>query len=199
MPPKPKKRSAPKKTGRKKATSKATPKRKGKETTSPSEEVVKFGTTLPELRKRAKQLGVESAKKDAQTLLDDILDEIIKQYKSKKINDGDEHFTFYAQFINEDPKKKPAPGKKGVAAAKKTAAQKRAERKKAAPGKKKGTRKPKGEPSTKFLVHQAWAKSKKKLTAEELYKKFPAVKLVTIKGWIGGWKKGKYFPAGVTG
>jgi hypothetical protein len=67
--------------------------------------------------------------------------------------------------------------------------------------KEKTEKKPKKEkkeagPSRKLKLYTEWAKSKQKLTAEQLHKTESELSLNTIKGWIKGWEKGKRLPAG---
>jgi len=51
-------------------------------------------------------------------------------------------------------------------------------------------------PSRKLKLYTEWAKSKQKLTAEQLHKTQPDLSLNTIKGWVKGWANGKRLPAG---
>jgi len=51
-------------------------------------------------------------------------------------------------------------------------------------------------PSRKLTLYTEWAKSKQKLTAEQLHKTQPDLSLNTIKGWVKGWANGKRLPAG---
>jgi hypothetical protein len=51
-------------------------------------------------------------------------------------------------------------------------------------------------PSRKLKLYTEWAKSKQKLTAEQLHKMQSDLSLNTIKGWVKGWANGKRLPAG---
>ncbi len=51
-------------------------------------------------------------------------------------------------------------------------------------------------PSRKLKLYTEWAKSKQKLTAEQLHKTQSDLSLNTIKGWVKGWANGKRLPAG---
>ena len=51
-------------------------------------------------------------------------------------------------------------------------------------------------PSRKLTLYTEWAKSKQKLTAEQLHKTQSDLSLNTIKGWVKGWANGKRLPAG---
>jgi len=88
---------------------------------------------------------------------------------------------------------KPAKEKPAKAAKAKTEkAEKPAKEKKDKPKKEKKE----AGPSRKLKLYTEWAKSKQKLTAEQLHKMQSDLSLNTIKGWVKGWANGKRLPAG---
>lgn len=89
-------------------------------------------------------------------------------------------------------KEKKAPKAKPEKAEKTGKAEKPAKEKKDKPKKEKKE----AGPSRKLKLYTEWAKSKQKLTAEQLHKMQSDLSLNTIKGWVKGWANGKRLPAG---
>jgi len=90
-------------------------------------------------------------------------------------------------------KEKPAKPEK---AAKTKPAKEKTEKPAKTEKKEKTEKKPKKEkkeagPSRKLKLYTEWAKSKQKLTAEQLHKTESELSLNTIKGWIKGWERVK--------
>lgn len=153
--------------------------------------------TYSELRNMAKELGIKSVGVKAAALEELVLDEIEAQHGKGEATK--EMVAFYDRSALDDSSgtvEEPSTEKKKAQKEKVAKAKAKAKETKAA---KKAARKKKtaGAPSNKFLLYTSWKKSKEKKTAQQLLEEFPAIKLSTVRNWLGGWSKGKNLPAGV--
>jgi len=116
--------------------------------------------------------------------------EIALAYFNKMV---DEEKKEKMEMVEKAKPAKPAKEKPAKAAKAKTEkAEKPAKEKKDKPKKEKKE----AGPSRKLKLYTEWAKSKQKLTAEQLHKMQSDLSLNTIKGWVKGWANGKRLPAG---
>lgn len=116
--------------------------------------------------------------------------EVALAYFNKMVDEEKKEKT---EMVEKAKPAKPAKEKPAKAAKAKTEkAEKPAKEKKDKPKKEKKE----AGPSRKLKLYTEWAKSKQKLTAEQLHKMQSDLSLNTIKGWVKGWANGKRLPAG---
>ncbi len=133
------------------------------------------------------------------------MDKIEDDPETKEFPKGAEvALAYFNKMVDEEKKEKtetvekakPAkPTKEKPAKAAKAKAEKPAKPAKEKKDKPKKEKKEAG-PSRKLKLYTEWAKSKQKLTAEQLHKMQSDLSLNTIKGWVKGWANGKRLPAG---